>query len=350
MDRITVKGSTSYDVIIANGILGRVGELLHLDIGGKKALIVTDENVAPLYLNTVADSLVAYGYEVLTLSLEPGDQTKSINSYVDIIGILAENEFSSSDVCVALGGGMIGDLTGFVGSTYKRGMCIAQIPTSLLAAVDASVGGKTAVNLPSGKNQVGTIHNPSIVICDPLTMRTLSGPAMQEGYAEILKYGILAGEDIIDALRLAVNTGDYSKVIAMSVTIKRDVVEADEKDKGVRQYLNFGHLIGHAIEASSGYRVSHGQAVAEGMALEARCAALSGYTEMTAYTEISTLLEEFGFDISQIYSSDILTPFIKADKRIRNEEIRIIVPHSVGNCTSINLPISKLYSYINKGL
>ena len=222
MDRIKVNGSTSYDVVIERGILGRTGDLLLDEIGGDKALIVSDTNVGSLYMNTVADSLRDAGYEVNTIALAPGEQSKSLENYEFLLGYLADHEYAGTDIAVALGGGMIGDLVGFTASTYKRGMKCVQIPTSLLAAVDSSVGGKTAVNLPSGKNQVGTIRNPAIVICDPEVLSTLSDEALHEGYAEIIKYGILRGCDIIDALRAAVSgpsPADFSEVIRLSVTV-----------------------------------------------------------------------------------------------------------------------------------
>ena len=350
MDRLTVNGSTSYDVIIEQGILDRVGELVRDEIAGEKALIITDTNVSALYLDTVAASLDASGYAVSVVEFEASDASKSMDNYVDILSVLAEHEFSGTDVIVALGGGMIGDIAGFAGATYKRGMKRVMIPTSLLAAVDAAVGGKTAINLPSGKNQVGTISNPSIVICDPDTMSTLSDAALHDGYAEILKYGILTGYTIIDELRAGIASGDYSQVIRTSIAIKRDVVERDEGDQTYRQFLNLGHLVGHAIEALSEYSVSHGQAVAEGLAIESRCAALSGLSAMSTHLEISDLLEEFGFDISKAYSLSDLTPYIAQDKRLRAGTIAIIVPELVGQCTMRSISADMLATYVNAGL
>ena len=350
MDRISINGSTSYDVIIEHGILDRVGNVLRDELGGERALIVTDSNVAALYLNTLAVSLKAAGYDTVSLTLAPGEQTKSIDNYVLILDVLADHEFSSTDLIIALGGGMIGDLAGFAGSTFKRGMNCAQIPTSLLAAVDASVGGKTAINTESAKNQVGTIHNPSIVICDPDTMSTLSAADLHEGYAEIIKYGILTGTDILDSLRAAITDGDYSDVIRRSVVIKRDIVEQDENDRSLRQYLNLGHLAGHAIEAYHNYSISHGQGVAEGLAIESRCAAMSGFSEISTYLAITALLEEFGFDITKTYSCTELLPYLLRDKRLRNGYIQIIVPNRIGDCTMRELDADSLESYIRSGL
>ena len=350
MEKININGSTSYDVIIESGILDRVGELVRDELAGEKALIVTDSNVAALYLNTVADSLRAANYEIKDFIVEPGDASKSMDNYSKLLSALAENEFSGTDLVVALGGGMVGDLAGFAAATYKRGMHCIMIPTSLLAAVDASVGGKTAINLPSGKNQVGTIRNPSIVICDPNTMSTLSDAALHEGYAEVLKYGILTGEKIIRALRVATKTGDYSEVIRLSVAIKKSVVEKDEGDHEMRQFLNLGHLVGHAIEAFRGYEISHGQAVAQGLDIESHCAALAGLIDISTDMEIAALLEVFGFDTSEEYSLADLQPYLMRDKRLRDGTINIIIPKKIGDCIMVPAEASKIPEYFGRGL
>lgn len=350
MEKISINGSTSYDVIIERGILDRVGVLVRDEFAGEKALIVTDSNVAALYLNTVVDSLQAAGYEPFDFILKPGDASKSMDNYCKLLTVLAEHEFSGTDIVVALGGGMVGDLAGFAAATFKRGIHCVMVPTSLLAAVDASVGGKTAINLPSGKNQVGVIRNPSIVICDPNTMSTLSDEALHEGYAEILKYGILTGERIIRALRVATKTGDYSEVIRLSVAIKKSVVEKDEDDHKMRQFLNLGHLVGHAIEAFRAYEISHGQAVAQGLDIESHCAALAGLIDISTDMAIAALLEEFGFDTSDKYSLADLQPYLLRDKRLKNGSINIIIPRKIGDCIMVEADSNKLLSYIEQGL
>lgn len=350
MDNITINGSTSYDVYVEHGIIGRMGELLRDEFSGEKALVVSDSNVAALYLSNVSESLREAGYETSTIVLAAGEQTKSIDNYVFLQNLLSEREFAKTDILIALGGGVIGDLVGFAASTYKRGIRCVQVPTSLLAAVDSSVGGKTAINLPSAKNQVGIIRNPAVVICDPDVMTSLPQSELRNGYAEIIKYGILNGEDIIEDLRLALQSQDYQDVIVKSVSIKRDIVEMDEGDNDFRQFLNLGHLIGHAIEANSDYAITHGTAVAMGLALEAKCCSLSGYAEMGTYLAISALLEEFNFETSCIYSWSDLMPYILRDKRIRDGKIQILVPEHIGNCVMRELPVSKLESFIRLGL
>lgn len=342
MYKIRVSGSSEYDVVIEPGCLAESGEILRDEVGGEKALIVSDANVAALYLDVLTGSLREAGYETSELVLPAGEETKDIDNYIFLLNILAEREFRGSDLIIALGGGVVGDLVGFAAATFKRGMHCIQVPTSLIAAVDSSVGGKNAINLPTAKNQVGTIRNPKMVICDPECMNTLSEEALHEGYAEIIKYGILNGYEIIDELRTAIDTHDYSETIRQAVTIKRDIVEMDEKDESFRQYLNLGHLIGHAIEANSEYGISHGQAVARGLVLEARFCALAGYIEMSTYLEIRSLLEEFGFELSETYNAAELIPYILRDKRIHNGEIRLLIPEHIGECSMRTVSTTRL--------
>ncbi|NLY87334.1 MAG: 3-dehydroquinate synthase [Clostridiales bacterium] len=346
MNKITIHGSSSYEVIIQQDILSLAGELLSNKIGGEKALIVTDANVGGLYLNTLADSLREVGYEIVDIVLPAGELSKDVENYIFLLEVLAKSEFSSSDIIIALGGGVIGDLAGFVASTYRRGTQFVQIPTTLLAAVDSSIGGKNAINLPTAKNQVGTIRNPSLVICDPAVMATLSNNSKLDGYAEILKYGILSGNEIINSLRQAIIYNDYSDVISHSIRIKKSIIEMDENDQSFRQYLNLGHLIGHAIEAYSDYHISHGIAVSYGLALETRACAFAGYTSLRTYNAITDLLREFDFDIEEPYRFEDLIPYIMRDKRIRSGVIQILVPIDIGECIMRPLKVIHLSEFI----
>ena len=350
MEKITVNGSTSYNIVVEHDILGRVGELMRDKFASEKALIVTDSNVAPLYLNTVDASCKDADYETYSLVITPGDSSKSIDIYVNILQFLADHQFATTDIIIGLGGGMITDLVGFVASTYKRSMKCVLMPTTLLAMVDAAIGGKTAINLSNGKNLVGTIHNPSIVLCDPNTILTLSEDSLQEGYAEIIKYGILTGYEVIDMLKDAAYSKDYYDVICISIAIKRDVVEMDESDSTVRQFLNLGHLVGHAIEAANNYSISHGKAVADGLVIEARAAAMSGFISMLPYLEIVSILKEFKFDTTHSYNIDELAPYLVEDKRIHGGEINIILPVAIGNCVMQSMDSSELVDYVRRGL
>ena len=339
MEKITINGSTSYDVLIEPGILNRLGALLHDRIGSGKALVVCDSNVSALYLDNVSKSLSNAGYEICNLILSPGEETKTIDNYLLVLNKLSEQSFSKSDLLIALGGGVIGDLAGFAAATFKRGIHFVQVPTTLLAAVDSSVGGKTAVDLPSGKNQVGIIRNPDVVICDPDVIKSLDEQSLLEGYAEIIKYAVLKGYDIIDSLRKAISSGDYSDVIYKSISIKREYIESDEGDNDVRQFLNLGHLIGHAIEASTDYEISHGTAVAYGLAIESKLCAEAGYTDISVHNEIVSLLHEFGFTLTRSFTADELRPFILQDKKIRANQILLIIPETIGHCTMRTIPV-----------
>lgn len=350
MNRISVNGSSSYDVVIENGIINRIGEFISDELGGNKAMIVTDSVVGTLYLGDVTSSLREAGYQTSSIVLPAGEASKSFENYEFLVTQFSEEKLSRDDIIIALGGGMIGDITGFAASTFKRGLRCVQVPTSLLAMVDSSVGGKTAINLANAKNQIGTFYNPALVVCDPLVLSTLPKEVILDGYAEIIKYSILSDAAIIDSLREAVAASDYTEVIAKSVTTKRDIVEMDERDNDFRQYLNLGHLIGHAIEASTEYNVSHGYAVAQGLAFEAKGCAFSGLTSFGVYSEIASLLEEFGFDLTDSYEVDELLPIIAKDKRIKGSDIELIVPKAVGECFMKNMPLDRMASFLKLAL
>lgn len=346
MKKITIKGSSSYDFLIEPNIITNLGSILQDEIGGAKLLIVTDTNVAKLYLDLALNALKDSNFEVHTHILSPGEDAKNLDNYIYILNVLSEHDFSRSDVIIALGGGTVGDLAGFIASTYKRGMKFVQIPTTLLASVDSSIGGKSAVNLPLGKNQVGTIYNPKLVICDPTLLHSLSANALRDGHAEIIKYGILNGLEIVELLRKAVINKDYSSVISKAISIKRDYIEKDEGDCNLRQFLNLGHLVGHALEAASNYSISHGSAVAYGLIIESKCCALADLCEMSNYFEISSLVQEFGLSNEYNYSASDLLPYILHDKRIHDRKIDIITPVGIGNCVLREFPVNELSDFI----
>ncbi|NLA69530.1 MAG: 3-dehydroquinate synthase [Clostridiales bacterium] len=332
MNSLKINGSTSYDVIIQNNILYRAGNISRDKLGGCKAFIISDRNVGALYLSVVIESFRNAGYDVYSSIFQPGEAAKSFENYEYLLTQLIEAELDRSDVVVALGGGVIGDLSGFAAATFKRGLRLVQIPTSLLACVDSSVGGKTAINLINFKNQVGAFYNPSLVILDPSVIHTQDFTDLQDGYAEIIKYGILSGNSIIDELRTAIDTNDFTNTIVQAIEIKKNFVESDERDKGSRQFLNLGHLIGHAIESYEDYTISHGHAVAYGLAIETRACALSGLTSFSTYNAIIDILTEFEFPIDVSYSVRDLMTFINYDKRLKGGEIELIVPRALGDC------------------
>ena len=347
MDKIAVNASRPYTVVIEDGLLRSVGALIRQDLGGSKSMVVTDDTVSFLYLDNVISSLRDNGYEAFSFVLSAGEASKNTSNYIRLMTALGDCGLERSDIIIALGGGVVGDIAGFAASTYMRGTRYVNTPTTLLAAVDSSIGGKTAVDLPIGKNLIGSFWNPSLVICDPQTLRTLSPETLNDGYAESIKYGILTDPHMIDVLRTADGFRDYTELIGRAVRVKTQIIEKDESDHGMRQYLNFGHLIGHAIEGYSEYKISHGSAVALGLALESKGCALAGLTDMSVHQDIVHILEEFRFDLTANFTRDDLMPFIRHDKRIRDERIRLIVPEKIGKCGMRDISLDDLPSFVS---
>ena len=270
--------SRSYDVLVDELFLDQVGELCKRVSGGDAACIVSDTNVAPLYLERAKASLQAAGYAVSEFVFEAGEPSKTLATYGACINALAEAGLTRDSVVVALGGGVVGDLAGFAAATYMRGCHCVQVPTSLLSCVDSSVGGKTAVDLPAGKNLVGAFFQPDAVLIDTSLLDTLAPHFFTDGCAEVLKYGVIADADLFAELETPLVPQDprLADVVSRCVAIKRDVVQTDEKEKGLRQILNFGHTLGHALEKNSQFKLTHGFAVACGMVLVARACAARG--------------------------------------------------------------------------
>ena len=267
MTTIHVTASRDYDVLVQPGLLDDAGAQIARVLGtGRTAAIVAGETVAGLYAGRLAASLTRAGFRAVTFTYPGGEHCKTLATYAALLDFLAAHRLSRSDLIVALGGGVTGDLAGFAAATYQRGIPFVQVPTTLLAAVDSSVGGKTAVNLASGKNQVGCFYQPSLVLCDPDTLRTLPPRQISAGLAESVKMALTSDADLLDRIeRSADLTAGLPEIIARSLTIKKNVVEQDPHEHGLRRVLNFGHTVGHAIESSAGGRLLHGECVALGM-------------------------------------------------------------------------------------
>ena len=345
MKTIHVSASCSYDVRIGNGLLQSLGSYA-LETLRKpcKAVIISDSNVYPLYGICAEQSLKDTGFEVLHYVFPAGESSKNANVYLEILSFLADNHITRTDAVFALGGGVVGDMTGFVAATYLRGIPYIQIPTSLLAMVDSSVGGKTAIDLPAGKNLVGAFYQPRLVLCDLNCLNTLPESVFCDGCAEVIKYGMLYDDKLFSHLAengLAFNRED---VISRCVELKRNVVAEDEFDTGARQKLNLGHTIGHGIEAKSNFTISHGQAVAIGMAIvtKAGCPAI--------YEELREVLEKFCLPASTHFSAQELYTFALSDKKRAGGTVNLIVPDRIGSCSIVSTPVKKLESFIEEGL
>lgn len=329
MKKITVNASKAYDIIIEKGILDRIGEIaqgLHLQ---GKACVISDSNVAPLYIERAKRSLEKSGFEVVEYVFLAGEASKNATTYVEILNFLAQNHISRNDTLFALGGGVCGDLTGFCAATYMRGINFIQIPTSLLACVDSSVGGKTGIDLKYGKNLAGAFYQPKAVLIDAEVLESLPEEYFADGMAEVIKYAMIRGEGIE---KLIEEDADIEEIIARCVKIKRDVVCEDEFEGGVRKILNFGHTAGHAIEAEADFLLSHGRCVATGMYIVTNAWEKRGLCEMGTCDILKKMLDKYGLETSCNYSPEVLCERARSDKKASGAFVDLIVPDSLGKC------------------
>jgi len=346
---IDVIATNSYQVIIGNSSASQLGEqLLTLLPKAQKVAIITDDNVKNLYLTSVKNQLLAAKLTGFVYSILPGEASKNGDNYLRMLSWLAKNDFTKTDIIIALGGGVVGDLAGFVAATYLRGVAYVQIPSTLLAMVDASVGGKTAIALPAGKNLVGAFYQPSLVLCDLDLLKTLPTGIMQEGYGEIIKYGMLGNKELL--IDLTTDAIDLNEIVATCVKMKSAIVHADEFDQGVRKLLNFGHTIGHAIEQLSDYQIRHGVAVAMGMAIDTRAAVNLGTCNASVLTTLLNLLEKYQLPSQTNYSASDLFEAMRRDKKRTAELITNIVPTALGKCELEEISLKSLFEWVTIGM
>ena len=350
MKKISVNTSTSYDVVIGEGLLSNLGEYVQHISSNCKVAVISDTNVWSIYSSIVEKSLNNSGFEVVYFVFPAGESSKNSETYLQILNFLAENKITRSDLIIALGGGVVGDITGFSAATYLRGMKYIQIPTTLLAMVDSSVGGKTAINLPVGKNLVGAFKQPRLVLCDVSTLTSLPQDIFLDGCAEVIKYSVLYDHELFHYLLQTGPKFDREYVVTKCVGFKRDVVQEDEFDTGARQKLNLGHTIGHGIEASSKYSISHGRAVAAGMAIIAKAAVENNYCSNALYQDIYKILTRFSLPTATEFTSNELYQSALADKKRTGGAVNLIIPRTIGCCDIVAMPVAELESFIKAGL
>jgi len=349
MKKITVKTSKTYEISIGKNILDEAGSIIRQAAGGKKAAVITDDNVSRLYENRLSRSLADNGYQTASYVFQHGESSKNTDTFISILNFLSEKQLSRNDVVVALGGGVPGDLAGFAAACYLRGVRLAQIPTTLLSAVDSSVGGKTAVNLSAGKNLAGAFYQPDAVICDVELLSTLPREVFIDGCAEIIKYGLIADRALFESLKEPLHT-HLEDVIIRCVEIKRDIVARDEYERGPRKLLNFGHTAGHAIEKLSGYKVSHGRAVAAGMAIAARIAVKRNICGIDCLKDILNALRQYDLPENSVYDASAIAKACLSDKKRDEETITMILPVETGKCILKDFSIHDLETIIQSGL
>lgn len=349
MQTIHVNTSTAYEVQIGQGILTSAGEKIAALSRAKRVMIVSDDIVYPLYGETVTKSLVAAGFTVSSFVFQNGEERKRLSTIEALLEQMAAEHFSRSDLIVALGGGVVGDMAGFAASIFLRGIAYVQIPTTLLAAVDSSVGGKTAVDLSRGKNLCGAFWQPRLVLCDTDTLKTLQPINIEDGLAEMLKYGVICDAELFAKVKNYKNE-DMEALIARCVEIKRDVVSGDEFDRGMRQLLNLGHTVGHAVEAASNFTLTHGHGVATGLAIIARAAEKKGMAKAGMAQEIEDALLACSLPTKTDFAPALLAELTLSDKKTDGDNINLIIPLEIGNTVIHRILKAEILDFIKAGM
>ena len=343
MTRIRIHTAVPYDVLVGEGVAGEAPAFLRTELRtARKVMVVADSNVAALHAAPLVEGLAAAGLGVAEFVFPAGERAKALPTYGELLDSLAAHRLDRSDAVVALGGGVTGDLAGFAAATYKRGIAFVQLPTSLLAMVDSSVGGKTGIDLGAGKNLVGAFHQPRAVFCDLRFLATLPEPWRVDGMGEVLKYAVLGDRNLFEKLERAPRAPIGECEIAGCIGMKRDIVDVDERESGVRKLLNLGHTFAHAIEVLSGYEVSHGRAVATGLAMVARAAAKAGALAPAEAARIEALVGAMGYDAHSAFAADALADAILGDKKVSGDSIDFVFPEAIGKCFVRKTPLADL--------
>jgi 3-dehydroquinate synthase len=339
MEKINVQLSErSYPILIGSDILTRLGEELKLLGLGSRIAVITNSVVRPLYGGLVEKTLQESGFQVKLIEVPDGEVYKSLATAEGLYDELVDFAMDRTSTVMALGGGVIGDLAGFVAATYMRGVCFVNIPTTLLAHVDSAVGGKTGVDHPRGKNLIGAFHQPSLVLCDLSLLKTLPEKELLAGMAEVVKYGVILDPDFFSFVEshvpqiLKQDSRTMTEVVRSSCAAKASVVEDDEREAGRRAILNFGHTLGHAIESLTGYtRYIHGEAVSMGMTAAARISHAMGLCDKEVVSRLEKLLKRIGLptDLPEINPEEVIR-ILAHDKKVRDGKVRFVLPQRIG--------------------
>ena len=371
MRSFKVNTSTEYKVFMGSGLLPEAGCLIKKVLPEAETLaVITDDIVGALYGEQdqpFVKGLEAAGFRTCRYIFPHGEASKNMSSICGMLDFLASEEtaLTRKDAVVALGGGVTGDTAGLAAALYMRGIPFVQIPTTLLAAVDSSVGGKTGVDLSAGKNLAGAFWQPSLVVYDTNTADTLEKEQFLEGLAEAVKSGVIADSELFEYIRE--NTGKLKgymngaekddvfhsvieEIAFRSATVKRNIVESDERESGQRKLLNLGHTFGHAMEKLSNYGISHGMAIAKGLALMAKASAAADFTSVSTAEEITGLLTGLGYDLSCPYSAEDLARAAFSDKKRRGNAITLVIPKKIGICSLKNMNTADLTAFAQAGL
>lgn len=346
MPTITVHTAAPYDILIGQGLLQSAGARIRALRPKAKAAVITDDRVDGLYGAALIRSLESAGIEAVKFAFPNGEGSKNLSTMQDIYRFLNESGITRSDLLIALGGGVVGDVAGFAAASWLRGIDFVQIPTTFLAMIDSSVGGKTGVDTAEGKNLIGAFWQPALVLCDSATLSTLPQENFCDGVAEAIKYGAIFDEALFDLLASGAVKEHLEQVICRCVDLKRETVERDERDTGLRQLLNFGHTLGHAIERQSGYAVSHGRAVGIGMAEITRRSEALGLTAPGSAAKIKRALAAYG--MADRYDGNLcdLVPAMLGDKKRHGAILTFILLDKIGRARLHPVPVSEIGPFI----
>ena len=358
-------GDRAYDILIGGGLIARAGAEIAARLKGRKAAIITDANVGPLYLDALTQSLAETGITAVSLTLPAGEKTKSFDHLITACDALLDGRIERNDAVIALGGGVIGDLTGFAAGIVRRGLRFVQVPTSLLAQVDSSVGGKTGINTRHGKNLVGVFYQPDLVLADTDALQTLAPREFRAGYAEVAKYGLIDKPDFFAWLEknwrdVFAGSAALTEAIAISCQAKSDVVAADERENGQRALLNLGHTFGHALEAATAYdstRLVHGEGVSIGMVLAHQFSARLNLASPDDAARVSAHLSDVGLPISlrdipgDLPPVEFLMDAIAQDKKVKGGQLTFILTRGIGQSfVADDVPASAVQSFLSEKL
>ena len=348
MEKITVHASGTYDILIDKGCLSGIGQALREHFRPCTIAILSDDKVFPLYGKAVTDSLQAAGFRTVAHVIPNGEQSKTLDNVTAFIDCMVQAQVTRTDMVLALGGGVVGDMAGFAAATYLRGIEFVQVPTSLLAQVDSSVGGKTGYDIPQGKNLVGAFWQPSVVLIDPDTLSTLPERYLNDGMAEVIKYGCIKSAGLFRLLKKGRDELDIENIIHRCVSIKRDVVQKDEKESGERKLLNFGHTIGHALEKIYEYKkLSHGEAVAIGMVMMTKASEKDGYSPKGTANKIAELCEMYNLPTHDDSEVRDIAFAAQSDKKSSGHNIDVVILKSIGDATVSTMDLRDFQQYID---
>jgi 3-dehydroquinate synthase len=351
MDQVLVDlDERSYPIYIGENLLSKAGELLKKSVRSEKVMVITNPTVGGLYRDVLVEGLRASGFQVFSTIVPDGEEHKNLAWANTLYSVLLDHRMDRSSIILALGGGVIGDLAGFVAATFKRGLPFIQVPTTLLAQVDASVGGKVAVDHPRGKNMIGAFYQPSCVLVSLDVLHTLPARELRAGLAEVIKYGVIRDEELFGYLEekleslLERELDSFLFVVRRSCQIKASVVAQDERELGLRAILNFGHTLGHAIEAAADYRLfRHGEAVAMGMIYATRIAVKLQMTTEKTLLRLGGMIERVGLPTSQgNINPDKIIEFLHHDKKVLHGRVRFVLPRKIGLVEIVDIVPEKL--------